>query len=243
MQTTIHASEASHVSTQPTTEERDLESVIAQSAVDSWFILVDSTFISVEADKSRCGLERKVEFYRVPTDYMTYIQIRQGLTDIVVMDTPNTHRFWGLDLRFGHETVRDNINADILVLAAANEHCGPILMIYLLWQYGPLRDLIQSSPAIVTAAAGNTNHGLSILEMLYGRHVGVENRRHRLRIPKLAVMKAAIDEGQGLAKLKFFFRLRQRDFIGHMIAIFNEKCGPDEEEERELMPEAKRELE
>ncbi|KAI0187064.1 hypothetical protein EV127DRAFT_499877 [Xylaria flabelliformis] len=196
--------------------------------------------IELVARHTRTFPQRKVEFEHISTTYMNRTHIQQKLRDMVVTDTADSLKFWELDSRFTRSMVKENISAEILVLAVANEHCGRSLTHYLLRQYGPLRELIEKSPAIVTAAAGNMKYGMRILQMLHGAYLGGDNRNRKLPVSKLAVMKAAIDKIQGLDMLKFFFAIRQRVFIGHMSAIFKGECAPDEEEERRLLPEAQK---
>ncbi|KAI1744728.1 hypothetical protein F4680DRAFT_468613 [Xylaria scruposa] len=73
-----------------------------------------------------------------------------------------------------------------------------------------LQRAIESSHSRTGADPGHQS--TSWIEMLDGSHFGADNRKRKLLISTLAVMKAAIDEEQGLAMLKFFFRIRQRAF-------------------------------
>ncbi|KAI0545795.1 hypothetical protein F4679DRAFT_588124 [Xylaria curta] len=187
--------------------------------------------------------QSKVEFGLISTRQVHRVLLRQELKGIVMMDTVNRPKFRQLEARYTHDTVKNNITAGILVRAAANRRCGSSMMEYILQRYGPLRELIEDSPAIVTAAAGNTNYGYRIINILYERHLGANNKKRKLQVSKIAFMKAAMDERHGLPMLKLFFHnLRERVFFGYMIATWKGQCAPDEEEEHRLMPEAQRGL-
>ncbi|KAI1752773.1 hypothetical protein F4782DRAFT_530260 [Xylaria castorea] len=185
----------------------------------------------------------RIEFDQISTKEMNCILLRQELMNIVVMDRADPYKFWELQLRYPPSMVKENITEEVLRRAAANQYCGLSMMELLLRGYGPLRETIENSPNVVTAAAANTEFGAKLVEMLERGHLGEEDDKRRvLPISKLATIKALLNEEQGLDILIFFYHSQLHVCIRHMVAIFEEECTPDEEEERELIAEAHRRL-